>query len=158
MNELEKMEDTKNGQDTQEVTDKQDIKYRTVDIYYYDLQKDNCNIYKDGLVALKREVPDSDDVVDVIKSTINLWLEGEITEDETSGELSAELSADDGVKLTDASLDEGGVLILTFSDPDYKTNGGSCHVGVIAAEIDAIVKQFAEVKTLNIFPKDIFDA
>lgn len=139
------------------------IKYRTVKIFYYDFSQDMCNDaengYKKGLVAGEREVPDSDNIEDVIRDTVNLLLRGELKESEKGKEIYAMYPLED-FELKDVALDKEGVLSLTFADPKYKTSGGSCQVGVLRSLLDATVKQFSEVKKLEILPKnsDLFAA
>ena len=134
------------------------IRYRTIKLYYYDYEKDKCNDYAKGIVPVERKVADSDDIETTIKDTLNLWLQGELTAEENEGGLSREISSDDDVKVTDVTIDEKGILTLTFSDPQHKTSGGSCHAGVLYAELEAIVRQFTEIKSFRVLPIGIFEA
>jgi len=134
------------------------IRYRTIKLYYYDYEKDKCNDYAKGIVPVERKVADSDDIETTIKDTLNLWLQGELTAEENEGGLSREISSDDDVKVTDVTIDEKGILTLTFSDPQHKTSGGSCHAGVLYAELEAIVWQFTEIKSFRVLPLGIFEA
>lgn len=146
----EKTEDTEPERDG--------IRYRTIKLYYYDYEKDKCNDYAKGIVPVERKVADSDDIETTIKDTLNLWLQGELTAEENEGGLSREISSDDDVKVTDVTIDEKGILTLTFSDPQHKTSGGSCHAGVLYAELEAIVWQFTEIKSFRVLPLGIFEA
>lgn len=147
---MEKTEDTEQERDG--------IRYRTIKLYYYDYEKDKCNDYAKGIVPVERKVADSDDIETIIKDTLNLWLQGELTAEENDSGLSREISSDDDVKVTDATIDEKGILTLTFSDPQRKTSGGSCHAGVLYAELEAIVWQFTEIKSFSVLPLGIFEA
>jgi len=60
-----------------------------------------------------------------------------------------------GVTLDAASLNNG-VLTLTFSDPQFKTSGGSARVLAMREEIERTAKQFAGVTTVRIMPPDVF--
>ena len=48
------------------------------------------------------------------------------------------------------------VLTLEFNDPNGKTVGGSCRVGILWFQIEATAKQFPEVKEVRFLPEELF--
>lgn len=127
-----------------------------VSLYYYNSSKDQdasgsvmCS--KSGLVAVERNIFVSDDI---ISSTIQLLLEGKLTDAEKASGISTEFPLL-GVALQKSSL-QNGELTLTFSDLENKTVGGSCRVGVLWSQIEATAKQFSEVKSVKFLPEELF--
>lgn len=116
---------------------------RTIKIYKYDESKDkdasgNILCSAKGLVAVNRTIPLTNTP---IQDAIREWLREEPS-----------LSR---VTLSSASLN-GGVLTLTFNDPENQTGGGSCRVSILRAQIEATAKQFAGVSSVRIMPADAF--
>ncbi|MEK7135203.1 MAG: Gmad2 immunoglobulin-like domain-containing protein [Patescibacteria group bacterium] len=126
---------------------------RSVKLYFY-----NSNLDKDasgnvicsakGLVPVNRTIPLTNTP---IQDAVRELLKGPTTAER------AQLSGTEyplpGLTLTSASL-TSGVLTLTFSDPQGKTTGGSCRVGVLSAQIEATAKQFGGVSTVRYAPMD----
>lgn len=116
---------------------------RTVKIYQYDESRDkdasgNILCSAQGLVAIERSVPFTNTPIqDAIR------------------ELLRSDSDFAGVTLTGASL-SGGVLTLTFSDPQGKTVGGSCKVNILRAQVEATAKQFGGVNSVRLMPASLF--
>lgn len=129
---------------------------RTVKLYYYnsELDKDesgNVMCSRDGLVSVDREIAVTKTP---IQDAIKLLLSGQITEQEKSQGINTEYPLD-GFSLKGASLKDG-VLTLEFSDPNNKSVGGSCRVGILWFQIEATAKQFSEVQQVRFLPEDIF--
>jgi hypothetical protein len=129
---------------------------KTIKLYYYNskLDKDesgNVMCGRDGLVGVDREVAISKTP---IQDAIKLLLLGQITEQEETQGISTEYPLE-GFSLKGASLKDG-ILTLEFSDPNNKSVGGSCPVGVLWFQIEATAKQFSEVKQVRFLPEDIF--
>ncbi|OGH76915.1 MAG: hypothetical protein A2469_02015 [Candidatus Magasanikbacteria bacterium RIFOXYC2_FULL_40_16] len=129
---------------------------RKIKLYYYNynLDKDetgNVQCSRNGLVAVEREAVSPENL---IQDTIKLLLKGELTEEEKAQGIATEYPLP-GFSLTDFSL-EDGVLNLTFDDPNNRSGGGSCRVGVLWFQIEATAKQFPEVKEVHFWPEELF--
>lgn len=128
-----------------------------VSLYYYNATKDEdpsgggvkCSAA--GLAEVKRNIKAG---TSVIEDTIRLLLAGGLTAEEKAAGISTEFPLED-FALESSSLDESGVLTLTFQDAQSKASGGSCRVGVLRMEIENTAKQFPEVKSVRIMPEDI---
>lgn len=129
---------------------------KTVKLYYYnpDLDKDNSgNIMcsRQGLVAVEREIPITNTP---IQDTVKLLISGNLTQEEKTQGITTEYPLE-GLSLTAASLNNG-VLTLTFDDPNNKTGGGSCRVGILWFQIEATAKQFSAVQQVRFQPEYLF--
>jgi hypothetical protein len=129
---------------------------KDVRLFFYDSSKDkdqNGNIMcsKQGLVSVSRQIPVS---MTPIQDTIKLLLAGNPTQSEKATGVSTEFPLSD-VELKSAS-NNNGVLTLMFADPQNKTGGGSCRVGILWAQIEATAKQFPEVKSVKFSPAELF--
>lgn len=132
---------------------------RNVLLYYYDPEKDkdqtgNIMCSREGLVAVEREIPLT---LTPIKDTIELLLEGSanLTQSDVDAGVTTEFPLQ-GFSLTSANLGQGGNLVLRFDDPQNKTSGGACRVGVLWFQIEATAKQFTEVKSVEFVPEELF--
>jgi hypothetical protein len=128
----------------------------TIKLFYYDSNKDkdesgNILCSRQGLVAVEREIPVTNTP---IQDSVRLLLQGNLTAQEKSQGLSTEYPLP-GVALLGANL-KNGILTLEFSDPQNKTGGGSCRVGVLWFQIEATAKQFLEIKEVKFKPEEIF--
>lgn len=129
---------------------------QTVYLYYYNPENDkdasgNVKCSKDGLVAVERSVPSGSTA---IEDTIKLLLEGGLTQKEKAAGITTEYPLS-GFELKTAYMNNG-VLTLTFDDPDNKTVGGACRVGVLWSQIEATAKQFPEVTGVKFSPDTLF--
>ncbi len=129
---------------------------REVKIYYYNALLDqdeagNLKCSPAGLSSVNREISPSENP---IEDTINLLIAGGLTPVEIEAGLSTEFPLS-GLTLESAELDNGS-LSLTFSDPENRTVGGSCRVGVLWSQIEKTAKQFPEVKAVQFFPLNLF--
>jgi len=129
---------------------------RTVKLYYYNQELDknetgNILCSKKGLVQVERKIPITQTP---IQDTIKLLLLGELTEEERSQGISTEYPLE-GFSLKGTSLKDG-VLTLEFDDPNNKTVGGSCRVGILWFQIEATAKQFPEVQQVRFLPEGLF--
>ncbi len=126
-------------------------------LYYYDptLDEDasgNVQCSRQGLVAVQRTIPVTQTP---IQDTIRLLLRGELTSAERARGITTEYPLP-GVALTGASLHDDGALTLSFADPQNRTGGGSCRVGILWFQIEATAKQFSSVHTVQFLPEELF--
>jgi len=129
---------------------------KTIKLYYYnyELDKDesgNIACSRNGLMAVEREIPITQTP---IQDTIKLLLSGELTEEERIQGIDTEYPLE-GLSLKGASLKDE-VLTLEFNDPNNKTVGSSCRVGILWFQIEATAKQFPEVQQVRFLPEEIF--
>jgi len=127
-------------------------------LYYYNPEKDkdesgNIQCSRDGLVAVEREIPITKTP---IQDAIKLLLKGQenLTEMEKALGITTEYPLED-FSLKGASLKDG-ILTLEFEDPNYKTGGGSCRVGILWFQIEATAKQFSGVQQVKFLPEELF--
>ncbi len=128
-------------------------------LYYYNPEKDkdeagNVKCSRDGLVAIEKDIPLTQTP---IKDTINLLLKGKENLNQASqvqGVTTEYPLA--GFSLTEVNLTEDGTLILKFNDPQAKTSGGACRVGILWSQVEATAKQFPQVKKVEFLPEDLF--
>lgn len=127
-----------------------------VNLYYYNSgldQDESGNIMcsRQGLVQVQRKIPLTQTP---IQETIKLLLKGELTNNERAQGISTEYPLE-GLSLTGVSLKDG-VLTLQFNDPNNKTGGGSCRVGILWFQIEATAKQFSGVEFVRFLPEELF--
>ena len=128
-----------------------------VKLYYYNAHIDqdeagNLRCSPTALGSVSRELSPTDTP---IADTIQTLILGGLGQAELDAGLSTEFPLP-GFALNSANLDNNGVLTLEFSDPENKSSGGSCRVGILRAQIEATAKQFPEVKEVNFIPETIF--
>lgn len=128
----------------------------TVKLYYYNPEKDkdatgNILCSRQGLVSVDRQIAITNDP---IEDTVKLLLRGELTVNEKAQGISTEYPLS-GVELVGADL-KNGVLTLELSDPQNKTGGGSCRIGVLWFQIEATAKQFQGVNQVKFKPEELF--
>jgi len=128
----------------------------TVKLFYYNPGKDRGNdgnilCSRQGLAAVKREIPISENP---IRDTLNLLLKGELTKEDKAQGITTEYPLI-GLILKNSVLNNGA-LTLTFNDPNNKTVGGSCRVGILWFQIEATAKRFPEVKEVRFLPEELF--
>lgn len=129
---------------------------KTVKLYYYnsEIDKDesgNILCSKKGLVSVERKIPLTKTP---IQDTIRLLLLGKLTNEERTQGITTEYPLE-GFSLKGASLKDG-ILKITFNDPNNKTVGGACRVGILWFQIEATAKQFPEVREVRFLPQDLF--
>ena len=129
---------------------------RTVQLYYYNSALDtgeNGNILcsRQGLAPVERKIPITQTP---IQDTVRLLLKGELTTGEQNQGISSEYPLA-GFSLKGASLNNG-LLTLEFDDPQNKTGGGACRVGILWFQIEATAKQFSEVQQVRFLPEELF--
>ncbi len=129
---------------------------QTIKLYYYNPNKDkdaqgNILCSAQGLVAVDRTIPKT---VTPLTEAIKLLLKGELTALEKAQGVTTEFPLA-GVSLTSAAI-TNGTATLTFADPQNKTVGGSCRVGVLWRQIEATAKQFSTVSTVRFMPEELF--
>lgn len=126
---------------------------RSVKLYFYNsnLDKDasgNIIFSAKGLVPVNRLIPLTNTP---IQDAVRELLKGPTSAERI--QLTGTEYPLSGLSLTSASL-TSGVLTLTFRDPQGKTVGGSCRVGVLSAQIEATAKQFGGVTSVRFAPQD----
>ncbi|PIR41472.1 MAG: hypothetical protein COV31_01190 [Candidatus Yanofskybacteria bacterium CG10_big_fil_rev_8_21_14_0_10_46_23] len=129
---------------------------QTVSLYYYNAENDkdasgNILCSSQGLVPAQRQIPVSQTP---IQDTINLLLQGQLTATERSAGVTTEYPLS-GFTLQGANL-RNGDLTLDFSDPENKTGGGSCRVGILWKQIEATAQQFPGVNQVKFIPEFLF--
>lgn len=129
---------------------------QTVKLYYYNASKDkdasgNIMCSAQGLVAVERSIPVTQTP---IQDTIKLLLQEQLTAAEKSQGLSTEYPLT-GFSLKGASVKDG-TLTLEFADPQNKTGGGSCRVGILWKQIETTAKQFSGISKVVFIPAELF--
>lgn len=138
-----------------DTSDGTDIRTRTVKLFFYDPKKDtdasgNILCSRQGLVATERQIPLT---TSPVQDTVRLLLLGPTADEKASG-ITSEFPLP-GVELTGATSTDG-TLTLTFADPESKTVGGSCRIGVLWAQIEATAKQFPGISEVRFSPSELF--
>lgn len=129
---------------------------RKMELFYYNAVKDReiadympCS--RDAVLPVERAIPISQTP---IKDAVNLLLSGWLTDSEKAAGFTTEFPLS-GFSLTGANLKDG-TLTLQFSDPENKSGGGSCRVGLLWAQISKTALQFPEVKQVKFEPEELF--
>lgn len=127
-----------------------------VQLFYYRPTQDadktgNLLCSRQGLVAVDRQIVKT---MTPIQDTIKELLKGQLTPEEKARGIVTEFPLP-GVSLEGANLKEG-VLTLEFTDPQKKTGGGSCRVGILWLQIETTAKQFTDVKKVLFKPEELF--
>jgi hypothetical protein len=133
-----------------------DQKMESVSLYFYNLaadQKANPDVSCDPkyVQAVQREIPLTETP---INDTIKLLLLGRLTDQEKGDGFTSEFPLV-GFRLINANL-QNGTLTLEFSDPQNRSTGGSCRVGLLYSQIEKTALQFDEVERVEIIPDDLF--
>lgn len=128
---------------------------REVSLYYYSPEADtdadgNIMCSRAGLIEVERTITE---VQTPLTSTLELLLEGELTEAEEAQGITTDFPLE-GFSLEGVNL-ENGVATIEFSDPQNSSSGGSCRVSILYAQIEATATQFPEVDEIRIIPEDI---
>lgn len=129
---------------------------QVIKLFFYDEARDrdasgNVLCSSKGLVSVNRTIPSTQTPLTV---AVRELLEGPTAAERSQHGLDTEFPLS-GVTLTSASI-ANGVATLTFSDPQNRTGGGSCRIGVLLAQIEATAKQFASVNSIRIQPSTAF--
>jgi hypothetical protein len=124
--------------------------YRTVKLYYYDQKKDlsenknNASCESKYVLPVERKIEVTQTP---IQDTIRLLIKGELTSAEKNAGFATEFPHKDFV-LKGANLKDG-TLTLDFPQVTGFTEGGSCRVNLLNAQIEKTAKQFPEVKQVK---------
>lgn len=125
---------------------------RTVYLYYPNAKQnpdvDVCS--PETLMPIERTISSEDP----IRDTILLLIAGAITPSEQEEGFGTEFP-NPGFMLENTDLTEG-VLTLTFADAANFTTGGSCRVGILAAQIERTALQFEGVEEVRLAPDSLF--
>src|SRR3989344_2533369 len=111
----------------------------------------NIMCSRQGLVSVERQISYT---AIPIQDAIRLLLQGNLTASELASGITTEFPLQ-GVELIGASL-KNGILTLEFKDPQNKTGGGSCRVGILWFQIEATAKQFEGVEQVRFLPEELF--
>jgi spore germination protein GerM len=103
------------------------------------------------LVAVERSIPFTSTP---IQDAHKLLLKGGLTQAERESGLSTEYPLL-GVKLNGAALNND-VLTLNLSDPNNRTQGGSCRVGILRSQIEATARQFSGISRVEFINGELF--
>lgn len=128
----------------------------TVNLYYYNQQRDQelnegqvaCD--PDAVIRVERKIASDN----LIENTINLLLQGSLTQEEKEQGFTTEFPNEE-FKLLESKL-ENGMLTLTFTEVPGFTSGGSCRVNILRAQIEKTAKQFPQVEEVMIKPETLF--
>lgn len=125
-----------------------------VSLFYYNPSLDQgpggAQCSADGLAQVSRAAPANVTLVEVVE----LLIKGELTEEEVAQGLETEYPLE-GLRLTSATQ-EGGVVTLTFEDPQNTTVGGSCRTGLLWLQIEATVRAFTGAAEVRFAPEELF--
>ncbi len=129
---------------------------REISLYYYNPENDkdeagNVKCSSAGLVAVPRQIAVAQTPV---QDAVNLLIKGELADEEIAAGIITEFPLE-GLELRGANLADG-VLTLEFADPQNKTGGGACRVGILRAQIEATAKQFEDLGEVRFIPENLF--
>ncbi|MDD5569263.1 MAG: GerMN domain-containing protein [Candidatus Pacebacteria bacterium] len=123
-----------------------------VDLFYYNKEADpNGECGSAAVLPVSRAIPV---VADPIAETINLLLKGDISPDEKNRGFVSEFPNADFELIS--SVLKNGNLTLEFSEVPGFTDGGSCRMSILMAEITKTAEQFSEVKKVIFEPETLF--
>lgn len=128
---------------------------KTISLYFYNEEADtdstgNILCSPDAVVATERTVEDYS-----VRNHIEMLLKGPTEEEKRSG-LSSEFPLQ-GLSLESVQGPNAeGVLTLTLSDSQNSTVGGSCRVGILAAQLIQTALSIEGVESVEVLPEDMF--
>lgn len=122
-------------------------------LYYYNQADDKENTC--GLKFVKPVEREISVNGDIIKQTVDLLIQGNLTEEEKANGFVTEYPNAE-FKLLKSNLDKNGNLTLEFTEVPGFTSGGSCRVGILTQEILKTVRQFPQVKKIELYPDSLF--
>lgn len=129
---------------------------RVINLYYYRASNDigddgNQKCSTDGLVALTRTIPlTMTPLQDAINLLINYSPYGYEAEEGVTSEFPLS-----GFSLVSATQ-KNGDFIVTFTAPGPSVNLTACQKNILKYQIEATAKQFDTVKSLKLFPENLF--
>lgn len=131
---------------------------RPVKFFYYDSRLDqdeagNILCSQRGLVAWDHDIPFTNTP---IKDTIEGFLNTPLPEEAAAAGLSSEFPLP-GVSLESLNLDkDSGLLTIRLSDEHNQTGGGACRASILKSQLEAVAKQFSEVREVRFEPESLF--
>lgn len=146
-------ENSGNGEEEEEEAPQSEA--RTISLYFYDEEADtdstgNILCSPEAVVATERTVENYS-----VKGHIEMLLQGPTSEETQSG-LSSEFPLQ-GLSLEAVQGPNAeGVLTLTLNDPQSSTVGGSCRVGILAAQLIKTALSIEGVESVEMLPEDMF--
>jgi spore germination protein GerM len=124
---------------------------RTIKLYYYNQKLDQQENKKMGASCDRAYILPVERIIATtntpIQDAIKLLIMGELTYGEKSAGFTTEFP-NNKFRLFGADLKDG-VLTLDFPEVPGFTEGGSCRVGLLQAQIEKTAKQFPEVKEVK---------
>lgn len=122
-------------------------------LFYYNQLEDKENTCDYSFIMpVEREVAADGDI---IKNTVELLIEGQLTEKEKTDGFIADFSQD--FRLLESNLSDNGTLTLEFTEVSGFTSGNSCQTGLLFEEILKTVRQFPQVKIIIFKPDSLFE-
>lgn len=127
-----------------------DVATRSIKLYYYNEKNDksdnagNPSCEQSYVLPVERQLPVTETP---IQDTIKLLLKGEITSLEKAAGFTTEFPNSQFL-LKGADL-KNGVLTLDFTEVPGFTDGGSCRINILQAQVEKTAKQFPEVKQVK---------
>lgn len=141
---------------TEEAQQSDEKDERQINLYYYNIEKDReiaeylpCS--EDAVLPVGRTIPETDTV---IRDTLELLIKGSLTEKEINEGFQTEFPGP-GFALENVEI-SNGTAVLTFSDPEGFTIGGSCRTGLLYQQIKKTALQFDEVDEVIVKPETLF--
>lgn len=131
-------------------SDPEDVPTRVVKLFYYNSKNDmaananNPSCESQYVLPVERKIPVSETP---IQDTVNQLIKGELSMLEKAAGFTTEFPRA-GFELKGANL-KNGVLTLDFPEIPGFTDGGSCRVNLLQAQIEKTAKQFPEVKQVE---------
>jgi uncharacterized membrane protein len=123
-----------------------------VNLFYYNKNLDtDITCGADFVLPLEREIAVT---ASPIKDTINLLIQGNLTESEKEEGFKTEFPNKD-LKLINANLKDG-TLTLNFTEVPGFTDGGVCRIRILTNEIIKTAKQFKGVENVIFEPEGLF--
>ena len=125
-----------------------------IKLFYYNTNYDpEFDCLTSAVVPVEREISKTETP---IQDAINLLIRGEITAEEKLSGFMSEFPFPD-FKLLNADL-EDGILTLSFTEISSFTNGGSCRIGILSAQIIKTAEQFNGVEKVIFSPIELFQS
>lgn len=123
-----------------------------VQLFYYNRKLDtDITCGKDFVLPVEREIVVTGTP---IQDTINLLIQGNLTEEEKAQGFRTEFPNPD-FKLLGANL-VNGTLTLNFTEVSEFTTGGACRIRILRNEIIKTAEQFQGVEKVDFQPEELF--
>lgn len=128
-----------------------------VSLFLYNPNKDQgakgatlCS--KNGIVEVKRTVTPKNSI---IKDTLEALIKGGVSADEDKKGVQS-MFPYTGLTISDVSLDDSGVLSVTFGNYAAVANISACRSSISKLQLEKTALQFGQVKSVKLMPKTLF--